>query len=364
MVMRRGDLVNRLVWVYGRHLNRTVEFLGQAFKDRGYELVPLSLEVPRIRKILPILKTLEFKDGRFRAYSSLHPDTYRSVRMPLELLNTPAFVFGDGVILSDAPHYFYRDLDYRTVIEFREAGLPTFMYDHFPNRLLNLLARHQDEVFSRAANIFTMSHWTRERMIHHGISAKKIHWVGAGANISPWPEANPYRPENVDRHRFLFVGRDFDRKGGPLVLKAWLRVIREVPDARLVIIGPEPGEAMEGVIWLGRQPMSRIVEELGKASAFVLPTLWEAFGIAFIEAMAYGVPVIGTDRMAMPEFIRPGETGDLLREDEPEALSEMMLRMIREPERTWTMSQGAFGEAQEYRWQRVQERIEDVLRHG
>lgn len=362
--MRRGDLVDRLVWVCGRHLNRTVEFLGQAFEAQGYELIPLSLEVPRIRKILPILKTLEFKGGRLRAYSSLHPDTYRSVRMPPELLNTPAFVFGDGVILSDAPHYFYRDLDYRTVIEFREAGRPTFMYDHFPDRLLRLLARHQDEVLARAAHIFTMSHWIRERMIQHGLPTERIHWVGAGANISPWPESNPYRPENVDKRRFLFVGRDFDRKGGPLVLNAWRQVIREAPDARLVIIGPEPGEAMEGIIWLGRQPMSRIVEELSKATAFVLPSLWEAFGIAFIEAMAYGVPVIGANRMAMPEFIRSGETGDLLSEQNTEALSEMMLRMIREPERTWAMSQGAFREAQKYRWERVQERMEDVWRHG
>nr|WP_243239479.1 glycosyltransferase family 4 protein [Sulfobacillus harzensis] len=333
--------------------------------NRGYELIPLSLEVPRIRKIVPILRTLEFKGGRFRAYSSLHPDTYRAVRMPDNLRQVPAFVFGDGVILSEAPHYFYRDLDYRTVMEFRDAGLPTFMYDHFPSKLLHLLADHQTEVFERAAGIFTMSQWIRERMIAHGIPEERVHWVGAGANISSWPASNPYEPSNVERGRFLFVGRDFDRKGGPLVLEAWRRVVQEMPNAQLIIIGPEARSTdVLGVSWLGPQPSSVVTRELATATAFVLPSLWEAYGIAFLEAMAYGVPVIGSNRMAMPEFIRPGETGDLVIHDNPNELAEMMLRFVREPDRTWHMSQNAYQEAQKYRWPTVAERIETVWRNG
>ncbi len=350
--------MQRLLWVYGRHLNKTVDYLGQAFQNRGYELIHFSLQVPRLRKILPIIKTLELRGGRLRAYSSVHPDTFRHIKAPEEFSDVPAFVFGDGLILSSAPHYFYRDLDYRTVLEFRTAGMPTFMYDHFPLRLLETLAAHQDEVFSRARTIFTMSRWIRERMIQHGVPAERIEWVGAGANINPWPVENPYTDENLSRGRFLFVGRDFERKGGPLVLEAWKRVHRAAPHARLVVIGPQPGIDADGVEWLGPQPSEAIVEQLTRAMAFVMPSRWEAYGIAFLEALAFGVPSVGMNRMAMPEFIKPGQTGDLLSSESVHELAEIMLRLLQEPDRTWTMSRKAHQEAQMYRWDRVRERIE------
>jgi len=334
-----------------------VENLGRAFQEQGFELFPLSLEVPRYRKLWVMLTTLQYDHGRVRAYSSVDPRTYRRLKMPREWeqwQNKPVMMFGDGVILSQAPHFLYRDLDYQTVWDYRKAGIPTYMYDHFPDRLLRRLIDHQRRVFDSARVIFTMSEWIRQRMIAHGgIPADRVVTVGAGANVGAPYRENPYTEANADRGRFVFVGRDFQRKGGDLLLDAWRRVAPQYPKARLVIMGPEAGEPIPGIEWRGPAPAEVIQAELRQATAFVMPSLWEPFGVAFLEAMRFGVPCVGMNRMAMPEFIHPGETGQLLQTENPDELAAILIHLLENPGDVFRMSQRAFQMSQSFSWSRV-----------
>src|SRR5690606_12176833 len=114
----------------------------------------------------------------------------------------------------------------------------------------------------------------------------------------------------------LFIGRQFERKGGDLLLRAFARVRRALPEAELLIIGPAeiPGDHA-GVTSLGFVSKDRpggweaIAEAYRRADVFCLPTRFEPFGIVFVEAMHFGVPCVGPDAWAVPEIIDDGRTG-------------------------------------------------------
>lgn len=364
--IRAEGFVERLVWAFGRHVNHTVNNLGEAFMASGYDLIPYSMVVPRWRKLPSILGTLRVQGGRLVGFSSLHPRTYRHLRVPKQLFDVPVFVFGDA-ILSTAPHFFYQDLDYATILRYRLRGEPTFMYDHVPMDLLERQRDAQWERYQKATTVFAMSRWVAKSIAASGaIPASRVRIVGAGSNLGRGWHKNPYTEANAHSRTLLFVGRDFDRKGGPLLLEAWADVRRAVAGARLVIIGPPARKHLPdcGIEWVGPAGAEEVAHWMTRAAGFVLPSLWEPFGIAFLEAMSAGLPVIGLDRMAIPEFVSHGHNGLLVKRPDRVELADAMVRVLSTPGFALEMSRSAFESARHHRWQRVAAEMMAVMQDG
>lgn len=149
----------------------------------------------------------------------------------------------------------------------------------------------------------------------YGIPRQRIAVVGAGANV--FPEAVPRLD---DGRTVLFVGRDFARKGGPILLDAFVRLRRVHPKARLLVAGPvRPPPLPENAFHLGAVEPSELPALLSQASVFCLPTLREPFGLALLDAMACGVPCVSTRIEAVPEIVSEGETGLLVPPGDPVA---------------------------------------------
>ena len=115
---------------------------------------------------------------------------------------------------------------------------------------------------------------------------------------------------------FLFIGRDFVRKNGQLVLDAFRRVRADHPDVKLIFVSTlpdgykitEPG--VEHHESLRRQELlERIYPQ---ADVLVLPSRAEGFGLVLLEAMSFGMPVIGMNAWAMPEVVEHEKTGFLI----------------------------------------------------
>ena len=168
--------------------------------------------------------------------------------------------------------------------------------------------------YDRMDVLLPMSEWLRRSFVaDFGQSPEKVVTVGAGANLHEVPEL-PER--DYESPRILFVGKQWERKGGPQLLEAFRLVRAERPDAELWVVGPEQAPAAEaGVRFLGRISRAtpdgerRLGEVYAGATMFAMPSLYEPFGIVFLEAMAYGLACVASDRCAMPEIVDDGATG-------------------------------------------------------
>lgn len=176
----------------------------------------------------------------------------------------------------------------------RAAGLG---YPGVGRRGLAAVARQQAALHRHAHACCVASHWAGETLVRrHGVDPARVHVVGYGANLSPSPRAE----RRWDQPRFLFVGNDWRRKGGPRLLRAFARLRLEVPAAHLDVVGLHPPLGADGVTGHGRlgfeDPVQRArLEELfGRATCFVMPSDLEPFGIVHVEAAAAGLPSIAT----------------------------------------------------------------------
>jgi glycosyltransferase involved in cell wall biosynthesis len=220
--------------------------------------------------------------------------------------------------------------------------------------------------YDRIDLLLPMSDWLRRSFLEHfGQDPEKVVTVGAGANLHAVPEL-PER--SFETPRFLFVGKQWERKGGPQLLEAFRLVRAERPDAELWIVGPERPPAQEhGVRFVGRVSRAgadgeqRLGELYAGATAFAMPSLYEPFGIVFLEAMAHGLPCLASDRCAMPEIVEDGVTGYVVGARDIEALAARLLELA-EPERA-----RALGEAgrrrflERFTWDAVASRIVETL---
>lgn len=129
----------------------------------------------------------------------------------------------------------------------------------------------------------------------------------------------------------LFVARMVPEKGLEYLIKAMPLVLHEVPDARLIIVGPQLEIERKSFIYFIKNLISSLdlyeciefksrvsVGELrrlySKAGVFVLPAIWnEPFGVVFLEAMACETPIIGTSVGGIPEIIDGKDIGLLVK---------------------------------------------------
>ena len=117
----------------------------------------------------------------------------------------------------------------------------------------------------------------------------------------------------------LFVGRLTADKDPGTLLRAFQQVEADVPDAELVMVGIGPDEQrlrnlvrelkLNRIFFLGRVPQSQMRFIYPGAKVLALPSLYEPFGNAAVEAMASGIPVVGTRIGGLADTIVHGETG-------------------------------------------------------
>jgi alpha-maltose-1-phosphate synthase len=226
---------------------------------------------------------------------------------------------------------------------------------HGPSALRRWVSLER-EVYRRAHHVFTMSEWARASLIDdYGIEPGRVTATGAGTNLIPAQDALSAHDAPIA----LFVGREWERKGGPALLSAWPAVARAVPGAQLWIVGTgDQPRASEDVTWHGRVGPDALRALYRQASVFVLPTRYDMSPHVIREALGYGLPCVTTTVGGIPEIVEDGVDSLLVAPGDVAGLSQSVIELLRD--RELAASMGAAGRERvlrELTWERVTERM-------
>nr|WP_276510149.1 glycosyltransferase family 4 protein [Longimicrobium terrae] len=161
-----------------------------------------------------------------------------------------------------------------------------------------------------AEHCFVASAFTRRTLVENGVHPDRVTVIPYGVDLERFqpPAAPPLGPLRV-----LFVGQMVQRKGLRYLLEAWKRAA--LPDAELVLAGrgrmdDELLAQYAGLFRLERDAGPDRLRELYQESDICcVPSLAEGFGLVYLESLACGTPVIGTDNTGAADLVRDGQEG-------------------------------------------------------
>src|SRR5579859_2563822 len=192
--------------------------------------------------------------------------------------------------------------------------------------------------FTAAARLVTWCQWAAYSLVaDYGVSADKIDVIPPGVDLTRFrPLLVPKRSERI---RVLFVGGQFERKGGPDLLEA-ARALADAVELDMVTHS-ETVTVPAGVrarIHRDLKPQSEeLVSLYRKADIFALPSRGDCMPQAVPEALACGLPVIATKVGAIPEMVSDNVNGYLVPARNPRALAVALENMVRSPGRRHSM---------------------------
>jgi glycosyltransferase involved in cell wall biosynthesis len=253
----------------------------------------------------------------------------RGVRYDAVIQVGATFAIGSD-IRRGAPHILYCDSN----IAYSRRGAPYSAASQLSEREYRAAFDREAAIYESADRIWVMSDALgRSFRTDFGQPAHKIVTIYAGMNNPPCPPRDSQRLP-----RILFLGKDHLRKGSDILRRAFAVVRREIPGVELHMVGPSPmendgpGVVAHGVLSRSTPAGRALLDELfGSSSVFCMPSRYEPFGIAFVEAMSTGLACVGTAAWAMPEIIESGKTGWLVPDGAVDELAGVLVAAIRDP---------------------------------
>ncbi len=213
-------------------------------------------------------------------------------------------------------------------------------------------------------------------LVRIGVPRAQLTVVPAGVDSERFSPDGPIAPRDPDRPRILSVGRLVEHKGYGDVIQA----MRYMPGAEVVVVGGPPADQLRADP--GARSLRALAEKFQVADRFrligsvphrdmpswyrsadlLVAAPWEEqFERSALEAMACGVPVIGTAVGGLTETVVDGLTGDLVPARDPRALGSAVRRLINDKVRRFTYATAALDRArQAYSWKRVAAQVGSV----
>ncbi len=212
------------------------------------------------------------------------------------------------------------------------AGSPWFA-PNAPSRwlqplTLRALFRRERALFARATKLLPWSEPVAASLRRdYGITDERI--AVLPPSLTP-PPRRTERPANA-RPQILFLGGDFQRKGGPLLRDTFARHFAPRCDLHIITrseVPTGPGIFVHRGVEAGSAAW---LERWQAADVFVFPSRLETFGIVLLEAMAFEVPIVASDAGAARSILAGGRNGRLLSSLTEEALSGSLADILADP---------------------------------
>jgi len=228
----------------------------------------------------------------------------------------------------------------------RQVQVPFILNTVFsprPGAFWKLYLRMARRMIGQAACVIAISDFERELLIREGISGDRVTVLFPGVDLTIFktPRASIYPRYRLERNRVIVsLGRLAFGKRVDRLIQAMPGLVRNNPDLRLLVIGPDYGDesrlrrivsdlALDTfVIFTGPLEEEDVAAALQWSSAFVMTSDFELFGITLIEAMAAGTAVVAPNVASVPNVVRHGETGLLYRHDSIDDLTTTVVHVL------------------------------------
>ncbi len=318
-------------------------------------------------------------------------DSFQRIRYNLTLARAGDAVLADSALIVgfDLDGFAFRPRDTRYVVCLKGVMADELRFERgWPQLRFRLLSRLEGANARSADVVMVTSEYSRGIAIEaYGLDPARVRIVPEGIDLARWsgaaeatdvPEAQGSVPGDGSSRLpsadaagpvILSVARQYRRKNTSALLRAMPSIRAAVPNARLRIVGGGPelhrleherrSLGLAGsVVITGQVPDTDAVrDEYRAADVFCLPSLQEGFGIAFLEAMASGLPIVAYRSAAVPEVIPDGEAGLLVPPEDPAALSRALICLLRDPPLRQRMGEAGRRRAHQHAWEDVARRF-------
>lgn len=200
-------------------------------------------------------------------------------------------------------------------------------------------------LWRRANRVLCISHAVRDWLIRHGLPPDQAEVIYYGIETDQLSSAPNHLRESWGlEQKFVIgsIGRLEPRKGHGVLIQAMPAILRQIPNAQLLIAGHDPwgyGAELRGLIEasnLGDRVrlvgfQSDVVSFLNALDVFAFATHSEGFGQVMVEAMAAGRPAVASRVAPLTEIAVHGESALLVEPGQPAAFAAALVRLAREP---------------------------------
>lgn len=282
----------------------------------------------------------------------------------LDVIFAPTGSVEIAYLQTPIPICYYSDATFDLVCNYYEAFQNLSPLSIRESNEIELLAiqKSKTHVFS--------SRWAIESA-KQTYGAKNTHLVKMGANLDREPEIQSNSKNNSNTFSILFVGVDWKRKGGAIVLDSLDILQKRGFSFQLTVVGCDPEVSrpyLEVIPFLDknkREDAQKFENLLHTADIFFMPSRADCTPIAFCEANAYGLPVISTKTGGIEDVIENQVNGILVDYDvEPIAYADLLENLIKNPDQVKKMSQQARQKyEEELNWKNWAKQLKKLLIH-
>lgn len=227
-----------------------------------------------------------------------------------------------------------------TPLQYDELG---DFYKHAagPDWLESWKWRLNRDCFKTARRLVAWAEWTKAGLVKdYGVPSEKVTVIPPGVNVDEWRRPTPRTP-HAGPAKILFVGGNLERKGGLVLLEAF-RALRDMGlELHLVTkdrLAPEPGVFVYNDMEANSQPLKNLYHS---CDIFALPTFGDCLPMVLSEAGASAMAVISTNVAAIPEIVRPGETGLTVAAGDAAALTRALRELATNPDLRMSLGERA-----------------------
>jgi glycosyltransferase involved in cell wall biosynthesis len=195
----------------------------------------------------------------------------------------------------------------------------------------------------------------RHLSVDFGVPKNKIHLIANGIDLNRFVMTT--KTVTNDAPLIGIIARLSDVKGIDILIKAMPLILKEIPSANLMIAGrgPEEGNLKQLTRGLSltdhvhfKNTVNQSQDLLPTFDVFVMPSLMEGLGLSVMEAQACGIPVVASRVGGLVDLIEDGQSGYLVAANDPAALANRIIEVLRHPDQSKIMANQARSNIEHY----------------